>query len=77
MDLFHTDIYNTLFNHFKDGLTPPISSKEEMKEFKKNIKNLVLNSNLHVFDDGKTIWKKLAFNKSKYPYFDKINFIID
>lgn len=37
---------------------------------KKNIKNLVLNSNLHVFDDSDTIYKKLAFNKSKYPYFN-------
>jgi len=77
MDRFHTEIYNTLYNHLKDGLEPPISSKEELKEFKKNIKNLVLNSNLHVFDDGERIWKKLSFNKSKFPYFERINFIQD
>ena len=75
MDRFHTDISNTLFNHLKDGLTPPISSKKEMDELKENIENLVLSSNLHVFDEGDTIWKKLSSNKDKFPYFNSINFL--
>ncbi len=76
-DSFHVYVYDTLLNHIKDGLTPPITTKEQMKELKKNIKKLVLNSNLHVFDSGDTIWKKLASNKHKFPYFNSINFITE
>lgn len=74
MDRFHTNICNTLFNHFKDGLTPPITTEEESKELMENIKLLVLNSNLHVFDSGDVIWSKLRNNKRYYPYFEQINF---
>jgi hypothetical protein len=76
MDRFHTNIYNTLYEHLKDGLTPPISSDKQMKDFEQNIKNLVLNSDLHVFDNGDTIWKKLSLNKHKFSYFDSIEFIM-
>ena len=75
MDRFHTDIYNTLYNHFKNGLDPPISSEKEDDDLKNNIEILVLNSNLHPFDKGDDIWKKLTHNKSKYKYFDKIKFL--
>ena len=75
MDRFHTDICKTLYNHFKDGLDPPISSEKEDKDLKDNIEILVLNSNLHPFDKGDTIWKKLSNNKLKYEYFNKIEFL--
>jgi len=74
MDRFHTFVRDTLFDQLKDGLTPPITTEEEEKELNKNIKLLVLNSNLHVFDSGDDIWDKLRSNKVRYPYFDEINF---
>lgn len=75
MDRFHTDICDTLYDHFKDGLNPPISSEKEDNELKNNIKILVLNSNLHPLDDGDIIWKKLSVNKIRYEYFNKIQFL--
>jgi len=77
MDRFHTDVCDTLFKHLKEGLNPPILTKKETKELKLNIENLVLISNLHIFDGGDNIWKKLSLNKHKISYFDKIDFIID
>ena len=77
MDRFHTKICKALFNHLKDELTPPISSEKERKELEDNVENLVLNSNLHVFDDGDTIWKKLSSNKDNFPYFNSIYFLQD
>jgi len=77
MDRFHTKVCNTLFEHLKGGLNPPILTKKETKELKQNIENLVLISNLHIFDDGDTIWKKLSLNKHKISYFDKIDFLLD
>ena len=75
MDRFHTEICDKLYNHFKDGLEPPISSIEEEKSLKDNIEILVLGSNLHPFDNGDSIWKKLAFNKKKFKYWNKIQFL--
>jgi hypothetical protein len=74
MDRFHTNLCTTLYDHFKNGLDPPINSNEEKEHLKINIEKLVLNSNLHVFDDGDVIWKKLAENKHKFAYFNKIEF---
>ena len=75
MDRFHTNICKTLYDHFKNELEPPISTNEENELLKKNIKLLVINSNLHVFDDGDMIWQKLSKNKHKFNYFDKIDFM--
>lgn len=75
MDRFHTNICNTLYDHLKPGLNPPISTKSQENELKRNIKNLVLSSNLHVFDEGDAIWKKLRANKNKFPYFNDIEFL--
>ena len=75
MDRFHNEIFKTLYNHLKNGLTPPLITKKEKNELKINIKKLVLNSNLHCFDDGDNIWKKLSENKHKYEYFNEIEFL--
>ncbi len=74
MDRFHTNTYTTLYNHLKAGLHPPIETHDEDVELQQNVKALVLDSNLHVFDDAATIWKKLKDNKHKFSYFDKIKF---
>ncbi len=74
MDRFHTNIYNTLYHCIKPGLHPPFDTRDDEAELQRNVKALVLNSNLHVFDDADTIWKKLKDNKHKFHYFDKIEF---
>lgn len=75
MDRFHTNICNTLYNHLKPGLNPPILTKAEDDALKKNIQKLVLSSNLHVFDEGDVIWRKLGENKSNFAYFNDIKFL--
>lgn len=74
LDRFHTDICVTLYNQLEPNLNPPVTSKQQKKCLKKNVIDLVLNSNLHVFDDGDAIWKKLVNNKHKISYFDEIDF---
>jgi hypothetical protein len=75
MDRFHSNICNVLYNHLKNGLNPPIITENDDNELKLNIEKLVLNSNLHCFDDGDTIWDKLTKNKYKYIYFNNIDFL--